>query len=126
MAIDCAAIGDSIAVGTGRAARCAVYARESIPSATILKNYSVNADFCVISAGSNDPNNPRLKQNLQGIRARQKCGRVVWLLPVHPRAARIVRAVAAMHGDMALGFVPGPDRVHPKSYRAVARDLGRK
>jgi hypothetical protein len=78
------------------------------------------APLVVISAGSNDPDNPRLVANLTAIRQRAGSSRVVWVLPVNGRAASAVAAVARRSGDRTVAFAPGRDHVHPRCPRCLA------
>jgi hypothetical protein len=58
---DCYVIGDSIAVGSAQAVReCRVDAKIGI-SSTAIASRAHHAKLVVISAGSNDSKNPRLK-----------------------------------------------------------------
>ena len=126
MYMDCVAIGDSIAVGIGQAAGCVLNARVGASSSYVASHVvSYDRDVAVISAGSNDPNNPSLKKNLQKIRAKIISDRVVWILPYDRSAARIVKSVAVTHGDgyIDLGIFKTRDGVHPSSYASVAKKL---
>ncbi len=119
----CLVAGDSIAVDVGRyAPQCATDARIGIGSAAIVARVRP-ARLVVISAGSNDPDNPRLADNLERMRVRAGAARVVWIVPVDPRAAAAVRAVARKRGDELVTFVPARDRVHPRCPRCVARQI---
>jgi hypothetical protein len=70
---DCYIIGDSIAAGSAQAVReCSVDAKIGISSTAIIGR-AHDAALVVISAGSNDPKNPRLRQNLETIRATVAC-----------------------------------------------------
>lgn len=115
----CLVAGDSIAVGLGSALGCTTQAKVGIPSGAVIGRVRPGYTLTVISAGSNDPANPRLATNLRAARARAS-GRVVWVVPANG-AARAVRAVAAEHGDIAIGFAAGRDHIHPTSYGALAR-----
>jgi hypothetical protein len=116
----CLIAGDSIALDLGRAAhRCAVDAKIGIGSAAIVKRVRP-APLVVVSAGSNDPDNPRLVRNLESMRARAGTGRVIWIVPAHPRAAGAVMTVAREHGDRVVPFVAARDHVHPRCPRCVA------
>jgi hypothetical protein len=118
----CAIAGDSIALGTGtaeglnanRRPPCTVDAKIGIPSAQVIGRVHP-ADLLVVSAGSNDPDNPKLQANLEAIRAKAT-GKVLWIVPVNARAASIVRLVAFKHSDGIVSFTPGRDHLHPKSY----------
>jgi hypothetical protein len=117
----CLIAGDSIAVDIGRhAPQCVTDARIGIGSAAIVARVTP-ARLVVISAGSNDPDNPRLAKNLEAMRARAGDARVVWIVPVDPRAAAAVMAVARAHGDRAVPFIAARDHVHPKCPRCVAQ-----
>lgn len=119
--IDCAIVGDSIAIGVAPyLPECEVHAKIGVPSLTIV-GYVRDAAVVVISAGSNDPTNPKLYMHLRAIRAKIT-GRVIWILPQHPRAASMVRQ-AARPGDGIVTFRPAGDRVHPRSNTALARSI---
>lgn len=120
--ISCAIVGDSIAVGAGQYLRaCKLNAKKGIPSGAVIDRVDPSADVNVVSAGSNDPDNPALRENLE--RIRQRANRAIWILPVVPRAREIVREVAARHGDAVVSFAPSGDQVHPKSDNALARAI---
>ena len=120
--IDCAVIGDSIAVGLGPYFPvCETHGKIGATSGVIV-GLTRDASVAVISAGSNDPTNPSLLRNLRRIRAKIS-GKVAWVLPIHPTARAAVLRVARENGDHTVSFTPARDRVHPKSYRALARDL---
>ena len=82
--MDCAYIGDSIAVGLEQLdTKCAVYARVGASSEFITRQYR-NADaedYVVISMGSNDPGNPQLIENAERLRRNISARRVIWILP---------------------------------------------
>lgn len=119
----CTAIGDSIAVGYGDVANCVIRARVGAPSGEIAKS-AKGSGFCVISSGSNDPDNPSLEANLIATRKKvESCADVVWILPANKKAANVVRRVARSFGDSFVAFRPGKDGVHPKSYVALYRDI---
>ena len=79
--------------------------------------------WAIISAGSNDMPQPRLRQhlgrNLYVLRGRVRAANVVWVLPVHPFAAARVREVASAYGDAVVSFIPGPDGLHAKNYHRL-------
>jgi hypothetical protein len=128
----CAIVGDSIAVGTAQAeslpARyrppCTMDAKIGIPSAQVVGRVHA-ADLLVVSAGSNDPSNPKLEQNLLAIRAKAT-GKVLWIVPVPARAAAIVKKVAAIHHDGIISFKPGRDGLHPRSYAPIIAEVERR
>lgn len=114
----CAIMGDSIALGlVALIPGCAFDASVGRPSSRI---HGATADFVILSAGSNDPLNPRLETELLRIR-RTTEGNVIWIVPTQPRAAGIVRRVAAKFGDIAIIFKPGRDGIHPASYPKLKR-----
>lgn len=118
----CAIVGDSIAVGVGAVMReCLVDAKSGIPSADVIARVH-SADILFVSAGSNDPRNPQLEDNLKTIRAKAWAA-VVWIEPIAPTAAAAVDRVAAAHNDVVVKFDPSSDGVHPKSYDQLALSL---
>jgi hypothetical protein len=120
--IDCIAIGDSIAVGTGRAMGCEIRAHVGWPSGKIVNLANgVKQEICIISAGSNDPKNPKLLLNLKTIRGKIDCVKVIWILPVNSKAASSVRSAAK--NDCVVRFTPSKDNVHPKSYKKVVSTI---
>lgn len=120
--IDCLIVGDSIAVGVApRLPQCTVNAKIGIPSASVIGR-TKDAAILIVSAGSNDPDNPRLADNLRAIRAKTH-GKVIWILPINKRAAGIVREVANENKDEVIAFSSGYDRVHPSSYCTLAQSI---
>jgi hypothetical protein len=131
IALACFIAGDCIATSPfglgGQFPACGVSARVGASSTAIIPRVpTVPLKWLVISAGSNDPRNPKLEENLEAMRARANADRVVWVVPVHKAAAKAVRAVAAHHDDAVVPFVPGRDGVHPRSYGALARAVAAK
>jgi hypothetical protein len=113
---------DSIAVGAGQyIAACRVNAKIGISSRAVIDRVDPSADVNVVSAGSNDPDNPHLRGNLERIRSRAR--RTIWILPIETRARAAVQAVAAEHGDPVVSFAPASDHVHPRSEVALARSI---
>jgi uncharacterized protein with von Willebrand factor type A (vWA) domain len=124
--IECIAIGDSIAVGVGQAAHCKINAKVGASSSYVADHtISSNKSVAVISAGSNDPHNPRLRTNLDRIRSKITAKRVIWILPYNRKAAAVVQAAAVQYGDgyIDLAAFKTRDGVHPSSYGSVARKL---
>jgi hypothetical protein len=131
LAVACFIVGDCIATRPyglgGRFSQCGVSAKIGASSSAIVPRVpAVPLKWLVISAGSNDPRNPKLEANLEAMRARASADRVIWVVPVHKAAAKAVRAVAAHHGDAVVPFIPGRDGVHPRSYGALARAVAAK
>ena len=121
--IDCIAVGDSIAVGTGQAMHCTVRAHVGWSSSKIVTlSNGVKAELCIISAGSNDPKNPKLIVNLKKIRNNLDCNKVVWIKPINSTAANAVSA-AKKGNDSVVSFTPSKDKVHPKSYSTLANSI---
>lgn len=128
----CLIVGDSTGLGAADALaaqgiRCEVHARVGAPSAEPLQKLrcSSSAAVALIALGSNDPGNPALASNLLAVRRRVSAVRVTWLAPYNPAAARIVLALARSVGDdvVQLSAYSTRDRLHPASYRQVARAL---
>lgn len=118
----CLVAGDSIALGlSGFIPGCEVNAKTGLPSGDIVDRVKA-ADVVVLSAGSNDPHNPRLVENLKAMRAKAR-GRVIWIVPVNHTAAAAVNRIAMANHDKAIPFVPGADRVHPLSYQTLAASV---
>ena len=122
--VACLALGDSIALGTGRAMGCSTVARVGASSTAIVRmaHDLPRARVTVLSAGSNDPASPMLRANLETMRARAS-GVVVWIVPRDARAASVVLSAARAHGDrhVDLSTLASGDGVHPRSYATVAR-----
>lgn len=117
--MNCLVAGDSIALGlSDHIPGCVVNAKAGLPSGDIVERVKA-ADVTVLSAGSNDPHNPRLVDNLKAMRAKA-CGRVVWVVPANHTAAAAVSRIAMANRDKIVAFVPGPDRIHPASYSNLA------
>ena len=123
-AASCAIAGDSIAAGVGaQMPQCHTDAKVGTPSADIIHRVPAgHIGLMIISAGSNDPLNPRLGDNLNAMR-RRAGGGVTWIAPVNPRARSVVDSVAHAHGDRVVTFTPGPDGVHPRSYPELAHAI---
>jgi hypothetical protein len=118
----CLVAGDSIALAlSAHIPGCLVDAKVGLPSGDIVARVKA-ADVVVLSAGSNDPHNPRLVDNLKAMRAKAR-GRVIWIVPTNHTAAAAVNRVAMQFRDKAIPFVPGSDRVHPISYQTLAASV---
>jgi hypothetical protein len=119
----CVIVGDSIAFGVGRLMReCLTDAKVGIPSAGVIARVHP-ADVLFVSAGSNDPSNPQLENNLRAIRAMASAA-VVWIAPISPPAAAAVNHVAAAHKDSVVQFETKDGR-HPRSYSDLANRVRR-
>ena len=120
--VTCAIVGDSIAVGAGQHLRaCKLNAKIGISSRAIIARVDPSADINVVSAGSNDPDNPALRENLE--RIRRRANRAIWILPAIPSAREIVRRGGGpARGSDRLVYAVGRP-VHPKSEGALARAI---
>ena len=118
----CAVVGDSLAVGVGRALpQCVTRAQAGADARRIAGFDLPAADVTVLSVGSNA--GPLDEVSVRAIRDRVR-GRVVWLLPA-AKDRDLVGRVAAERGDRVLdvrsvGARPG--HIHPsaRGYRALA------
>ena len=121
----CAIVGDSIAVDQFTYFPACIHdAKIGIPSAAVIGRVHA-ADTLVISAGSNDPDNPKLLQNLRAIRAKAT-SKVIWISPraeKYPKAAKAVMTVASEHGDKVVMFHASNDGTHPKYNGQVAKAI---
>ncbi|WP_319530809.1 hypothetical protein [uncultured Cohaesibacter sp.] len=119
----CFLVGDSIGVGLSwHLKTCPASAKVGLSSKAVLKR-TEPADVLIVSAGSNDPDNKRLEANLKAIRDKSGATAVIWIEPRHKRASAIVRKIAQRNGDLVISFKAGKDRVHPRSYKRLARDV---
>lgn len=131
--VPCLILGDSHAEATATAVRnvagqrCAVITKRGASSSAILKQTPTIAyGGVVISAGTNDADNPDLAYNLNAIRGRFRAGRVVWLMPYNREAAMTVQWVAHRWGDRVIDLAwarARKDGVHCVSYSWVARSV---
>ena len=129
---DCSLVGDSIAVGLGamlhaRGWMCLIAARTGATSAelSVQLRQATPYELVIISSGTNDRPGPSLETNLFAARTAIGPSRVIWLLPYHRRTAYTVTQIAFRFGDevVDLARFPTRDRIHPASYRDVARTL---
>ncbi|SNY91459.1 hypothetical protein SAMN04515647_1680 [Cohaesibacter sp. ES.047] len=119
----CFLVGDSIGVGLSWYLKtCPASAKVGLSSNAVLKR-TEPADVLIVSAGSNDPDNKRLEANLKAIRDKSGAATVIWIEPRHKRASAIVRKIAQRNGDLVIFFKAGKDKVHPRSYKRLARDV---
>ena len=115
--------GDSIAVGVASQLHWAHDAKVGAPSKDIIHRVPHgHFHFLVLSAGSNDPMNPHLADNLNAMR-RRAGGGVLWIAPVNAHARAVVTRVAHEHGDQVVTFTPGHDHIHPRSYAELAHRI---
>jgi hypothetical protein len=125
----CIFIGDSIAVGLAQAINrgglvCDRAARVGVGSAKVVAAALGAADYpiAIVSAGSNNPRDPRLERDLNAIRQVLWRSRVIWVLPYHRGAAYAVTRVAFAFNDAVVDLAryPSDDGVHPRDYKVVA------
>jgi len=126
----CLIVGDSIAVGLSQVLKgCYVAAQIGASSAQILAGTpAATVNFAYISSGTNDAWNPSSTlANLIATRAKITARKVVWIVPIDPTVAGIVRQVGAQQPglprtDRHVAFVPGPDNIHPRDYLELRSD----
>lgn len=123
-AADCLIVGDSIAKRLATVMReCRVSAEGGLTAREILPYVPQRpAGIVVLSAGSNRPNEAGLPDDLTALRNRFS-GKVIWVLPVNPRARELVAAEARKNRDETVDFQPSPDGKHPASYTAIASEV---
>lgn len=125
--IDCAILGDSIAIGVHhQRPGCYHKAVSGISSMAYIQRfqYPIHSNNILISLGSNDGNAIATKAALETLRERVH-GQVTWLLSANNQAAHdIAKAIATRFGDRVLEVRPvvGRDGVHPTTagYRELA------
>lgn len=107
--IDCAVVGDSIAVGVSQArTECRAYARSGINSAVWNRTYLHNLEpsrVLIISLGANDTRHVDTANNLRLLRNKTSALKVYWILPnpkLKPQQVGIVRQVAEEFGDIII------------------------
>ena len=111
------ALGDSLALGLGRALGIATIARIGISSCSIVGMAPRgHYDRVVLSAGTNDPPG----RCIEAIRQKLNSGRVEWVVPVNGARAHVI-AVANAHGDTLLFYAAGRNWPHPRAYWNVMR-----
>lgn len=120
-----AAIGDSIAVGTGHALRVSTYAKTSMGSCWILAHMPrTQFDRVVISAGINDAPGPCVGKILATVKARIKV--VILPAPINSARASVFR-LAQQAGAFPISYsCKGgctKHNFHPGSYGAVATSV---
>lgn len=128
----CIFIGDSIAVGLAQAINrggpvCDRAAQVGLGSSAILAQTlrASRYPIAIISAGSNNPRDPRLERDLVAMRQVLWRSRVIWVLPYHRNAAYLVTRVAFSFNDAVIDLAtfPSRDGVHPRNYAAVAQAI---
>lgn len=126
---DCLVIGDSLAVGLGAALKaqgrvCDVVAANGLTAWQIaMRAPQRRYGIAFVSAGSNNPKNPHLEDDLRTLRSYVRAPKLVWVLPYDRTAAKAVSANAGETGGLVVdaAWWPTADGVHPMEYRAMAR-----
>ena len=131
-------VGDSIAVGTGPAlanlrqgvvTSATVGASSSATASAVAGNNTVkNAQWAVISTGSNDAvttNDGKglLTSNLFAIRNSLNAQNYTWILPKDPIRREVVYGFAKGKGDNIVDIGASTDGVHPKNYTELATNV---
>ncbi len=128
----CQVVGDSVAVGVGRAMGvCAVSARIGISSTASAASVR-GGGWVIASIGSNDfPRGISVRQRVQSVERTRRAlasayaaagGQLILLVPANG-ARGVVSAWAAERGVRAVSFSPGRDGIHPRDYGGLARQL---
>lgn len=147
----CLFFGDSLALGTGQAVNaslpqhCEIRAVQGAASTAMLrwplsgKNY----DTAILSVGTNDDVSMagdaasgraaaaqrarwrRAYASIARLRSALPSQRVIWLLPYDRSRADVIRWIASGFHDEVLDMASfaSRDKIHPSSYRAVAKAL---
>ncbi len=118
-ALACEIDGDSIAVGLASLMpECRHSAKSGITSDAVAARVR-GGSLVIASAGSNDwAQLDRIPPALDRILAHAH-GRLLLILPAN-NARGVVAGWAAEHGVPTVGFTPGGDGIHPRSYRELA------
>jgi lysophospholipase L1-like esterase len=129
--LDCLVLGDSIAVGLHQQMpQCRSLSKGGWNTWQWNRDYLKNdltAQTVIISLGSNDHKHVRTQEELERLREKVTAGRVFWILPaIKPEVQRIVKVIAALHGDTVVPIARlQPDGVHPSwaGYKQLAKDV---
>lgn len=118
------AIGDSLALGFGRASGMNTSARVGI-SSCMIRGYvpSRHYDTVLISAGTNDVPGKCVGQIRQLVANRVHPSRVYWIIPVNQSRGNVLR-VSAQWGDTSVFYVASRRRAvwpHPDHYYNVIK-----
>jgi lysophospholipase L1-like esterase len=127
--IECLVLGDSIAVGLHQQIpQCESLSKGGWNTAQWNRDYlrhDLTANTVIISLGSNDHKHIKTQAELERLREKVTAGRVFWILPaIKPDIQRIVKMIAALHGDTVVPITRlQPDGVHPSwaGYKELAR-----
>ena len=118
-----AAVGDSIAVGTGHALHISTYGRVGAGSCEIVRRVPrASYRHLVISAGINDNG-----ACVAAVRARAKANIVIWILPAPINAGRAAVLAAMRPGDRSVSYACAggctKSNFHPASYAVMAKAI---
>jgi len=127
--IECLVLGDSIAVGLyQQMPQCESLSKGGWNTYQWNRDYlkyDLSAKTVIISLGSNDHKHIKTQAELEQLRAKVQADRVYWILPaIKPDIQRIVKVVAALHGDTVVPITRLQlDGVHPSwaGYKELAR-----
>jgi lysophospholipase L1-like esterase len=127
--LECAILGDSIAVGVSlKTPACYRQAIGGISSQKYSTAYTKNisANHVLISLGSNDAANADTYANLKKIRARVTSPKVTWLLSSNNKKARedAIRLAKEYKDDVLEITLISKDKVHPtpEGYKAISTE----
>jgi lysophospholipase L1-like esterase len=126
---ECLLLGDSIAVGLyQQIPQCESLSKGGWNTSQWNRDYlkyDLTAQTVIISLGSNDHKGIKTQEELERLREKVTAGRVFWILPaIKPDIQRIVKMIAALHGDTVVSITRlQPDGVHPSwaGYKELAR-----
>ena len=129
--IDCLILGDSIAVGLyQQIPQCESLSKGGWNTWQWNRDYLKNdltAQTVIISQGSNDHKGVKTQAELEQLRAKVQAHRVFWILPaIKPEVQRIVKVIAALHGDTVVPIDRlQPDGIHPSwaGYKQIVKDV---
>lgn len=131
--LDCAILGDSIAVGISyRRPDCVVYGQGGWNSWQVRRLNWDQAKVTIIALGSNDHPGVNTKAELGKIRDRVTSPAVFWIMPTAAPATSIkmvqdtIREIAGKHGDAIVEVKSvSPDGIHPSQdgYRQIIQDI---
>ena len=127
--LECAILGDSIAVGVSlKTPSCYRQAVGGISSQKYATAYTKNisANHVLISLGSNDAANVDTYTNLKKVRARISNAKVTWFLSSNNKKARedVIRLAKEYKDDVIETTLISKDKVHPTpdGYKALSNE----
>ena len=128
---ECLLLGDSIAVGLyQQMPQCESLSKGGWNTYQWNRDYlkyDLSAKTVIISLGSNDHKHIKTQAELEQLREKVQAKRVFWILPaIKPDIQRIVKVIAALHGDTVVPIVRlQSDGIHPSwaGYKQLAKDV---